>query len=101
LKYADTVTKKDCVQREKYDLISLLQYFPPSAPSVKVEFIAWPKWGKIKTQGEKISNLCPQLDFCALFSLTIKIIGEKHDIMSPIARIFFRVSHNFMKHCMI
>jgi hypothetical protein len=23
LKYSDTVTKKDCVQREKYDLISL------------------------------------------------------------------------------
>jgi hypothetical protein len=37
LKYADTVTKKDCVQREKYDLISLLPYFPPSTLSVKVE----------------------------------------------------------------
>jgi hypothetical protein len=29
MKYADTVTKKDCFQREKYDLISLLPYFPP------------------------------------------------------------------------
>jgi hypothetical protein len=37
LEYADTVPKKDCVQREKYDLISLLPYFPPSTPSVKVE----------------------------------------------------------------
>ena len=39
LKYADKVLsqKKICVQREKYDLISLLQYFPPSAPSVKVQ----------------------------------------------------------------
>ena len=33
----DIVTKKDCVQREKYDLISLLQYFPPSTQSVRVE----------------------------------------------------------------
>jgi hypothetical protein len=37
LKYADTVTKKDGVQREKYDLISILPYFPPSTSSVKVE----------------------------------------------------------------
>jgi hypothetical protein len=37
LKYADTVTKKDCVQWEKYHLISLLPYFCPSTPSVKVE----------------------------------------------------------------
>ncbi len=29
LEYADTVAKKDCVQREKYDLISLSPYFPP------------------------------------------------------------------------
>jgi hypothetical protein len=34
---SDTVTKKDCVQGEKYDLISLLQYFPPSTQSVRVE----------------------------------------------------------------
>jgi len=34
---SDTVTKEDCVQREKYDLISLLQYFPPSTQSVRVE----------------------------------------------------------------
>ena len=34
---SDTVTKKDWVQREKYDLISLLQYFPPSTQSVRVE----------------------------------------------------------------
>ena len=34
---SDIVTKKDCVQREKYDLIFLLQYFPPSTQSVRVE----------------------------------------------------------------
>ena len=34
---SDIDTKKDCVQREKYDLISLLQYFPPSTQSVRVE----------------------------------------------------------------
>ena len=34
---SDIVTKKDIVQREKYDLISLLQYFPPSTQSVRVE----------------------------------------------------------------
>jgi hypothetical protein len=39
--------------------------------------IAWPKGEKIKTQGEKISYIFPQSDFCALFSATIKIIGEK------------------------
>jgi hypothetical protein len=31
--------------------------------------------------------------------MTIKIIGEKYDILSPIACIFFQVSHNLMKHC--
>jgi hypothetical protein len=30
---------------------------------------------KIKTQGEKMSYIFPQLDFCALFSVTIKIIS--------------------------
>ena len=36
---SDTVTKKDCVQREKYDLISLLQNFPPSTSSVKEQLL--------------------------------------------------------------
>jgi hypothetical protein len=31
----------------------------------------------VRTQREKISYLFPQLDFCSLFSVTIKIIGEK------------------------
>jgi hypothetical protein len=39
--------------------------------------IAWPKGEKIKTQGEKISYIFPQLDFCALFGVTIEIIGGK------------------------
>jgi hypothetical protein len=43
--------------------------------------IAWPKGGKIKTQREKISYLFPQLDFCALFSMTIKKKGNKYDIV--------------------
>jgi hypothetical protein len=38
--------------------------------------IAWSN-GEKKTLGEKISYIFPQLDFCALFSVTIKIIGEK------------------------
>jgi hypothetical protein len=41
------------------------------------KIIAWPKEEKIKTLGEKISYIFPQFDFCALFSVTIKIIGEK------------------------
>ncbi len=42
------------------------------------KIIAWPKGVKIKTLGEKIiSYIFPQLDFCALFSVKIKIIGEK------------------------
>ena len=58
--------------------------FSPSTPPAKVEqLIAWPRrekmtqGEKIKTLGEKISYIFPQLDFCALFSVTIKIIGEK------------------------
>ena len=53
---SDIVTKKDCVQREKYDLISFLQYFPPSTQSVTVE----------KLLHGLISYIFPQLDFCAL-----------------------------------
>ncbi len=34
---SEIVTKKDCFRREKYDLISLLHYFPPSTQSVTVE----------------------------------------------------------------
>jgi hypothetical protein len=32
---------------------------------------------KIKTQGEKIPYIFPPLNFCALFSETVKIIGEE------------------------
>jgi hypothetical protein len=39
--------------------------------------IAWPKGEKLRHRGKKISYLFFQLDFCALFSVTIKIIGEK------------------------
>ena len=49
--------------------------------------IAWSN-GEKKTQGEKISYIFPQSDFCTHFSATIKIVGEKYDIMSPIACIF-------------
>ncbi len=51
--------------------------------------IAWPKGKKIKTQGEKISYIFPQLDFCALFSVTIKIIGEKIWYYVPYCLPFF------------
>jgi hypothetical protein len=77
LKYTDTVTKNDCVQQEKYDMISLLSYFPPSTPSVKVkQLLHGPRRKKIKTQGEKI-YIFPHLNFCALFSVKIKIVGGK------------------------
>jgi hypothetical protein len=43
--------------------------------------------GKKRQRGKKY-HIFPQLDFCTLFSATIKIIGEKYEIMSPIACIF-------------
>ncbi len=61
--------------------------------------IAWSKGEKIKTQGEKISYIFPQLDFCVLFSATIKIIGEKIWYYVPYCLFFSQVSHNFMKNC--
>jgi hypothetical protein len=45
--------KKDCVQREKYYLISLLPYFLPSTPSVKVEQLLHGLRGKNKDTGGK------------------------------------------------
>ena len=54
---------------------------------------------KIKTQGKKISYIFPQSEFCALFSATIKIIGEKIWFYVPYCLHFFQVSHNFMKNC--
>jgi hypothetical protein len=53
------------------------------------KIIAWPKGEKIKTLGEKISYIFPQLDFCALFSVTIKIIGEKIWYYVPYGLHFF------------
>ncbi len=50
---SDTVTNKDCVQREKYDLISLLQYFPPSTQSVRVEQLLHGLRGKKNKDTEK------------------------------------------------
>ncbi len=62
LKHANTVTEKDCVQREKYDLISLMPYFPPQYTVCDSRtIIAWPK-------GEKISYIFPPLEFCALLT---------------------------------
>ena len=78
LKYsAQILSQKKIVFSEK-NMISLLQYFPPSTQSVRVEkFLLGIRGKNIKTLGEKISYIFPQLDFCALFSVTIKIIGEK------------------------
>jgi hypothetical protein len=77
LKYTDTVTKKDCVQQEKYDLISLLLYFLPSTPSIKVKQLLHGLSGKkIKTQGKKYHIISPNWIF-VLFSVTVKIVGEK------------------------
>jgi hypothetical protein len=58
--------------------------------------IAWLKGGKNKDTGGKNIIYFPPVGFCALFSVTIKILGKKYDIMSPIASIFFQASHNFM-----
>ncbi len=38
----------------------------------------------MKTQGEKISYIFPQLDFCALFSVTIKKNRRKNMILCPL-----------------
>jgi hypothetical protein len=54
-----------------------LHFSPQYTVCESRKIIAWPKGEKIKTLGEKISYIFPQLDFCALFSVTIKIIGEK------------------------
>ena len=54
-----------------------LHFSPQYTVCESRKIIAWPKGEKIKTLGEKISYIFPQLDFCALFSMTIKIIGEK------------------------
>ncbi len=64
-----------------YDLISLVPYFSPSTPSVKLEELLHGLRGKNKDTGGKISHIFPQLDFCALFSVTIKIIEEKNMIL--------------------
>ncbi len=80
-----------------YDFISLLPYFPPMTPSLKVEHLLHGLMGKKKDTGGKISYIFPQSDFCALFSVTIKIIGEKIWYYVPYCLHFF--SHNFMKHC--
>ncbi len=68
-----------------YDMNSLLPYFRPSTPSVKVEqLLDGLKGEKIKIQGEKISYIFPQLDFCA------------HPLLPAF---FFQVSYNLMKNC--
>ena len=86
---SDTVTKKDCVQREKYDLISLLQFFPPYTVCESRTIIAWPKGEKIKTKGEKISYIFPSRIFVLFLTRQLKQQGKNYDIMSPIACIFF------------
>jgi hypothetical protein len=63
--------------------------FPQYTVCESRKIIAWPKGEKIKTQGGKISYIFQQLDFFALFTVTIKIIWEKYDNMSPVACIFF------------
>ena len=51
--------------------------------------LIWFNGEKIKTQGEKISYIFPQSDFCSLFSATIKIIGEKIWYYVPYCLHFF------------
>ncbi len=50
---SDIDTKKDSVRRETYDLISLLQYFPPSTQSVRVEILLHGLRGKKLRHWEK------------------------------------------------
>jgi hypothetical protein len=52
-------------------------FAPYYTVSERRTIIAWSNGENIKTQGDKISYIFPQSDFCALFSATIKIIGEK------------------------
>ncbi len=58
---------KNLTQRERI--------FFPSTPPVKIEqLIAWPKREKIKTQGEKISYIFPQLKYAD--TVTKKIVSS-------------------------
>ena len=66
-----------------------LHFSPQYTVCESRKIIAWPKGEKIKTLGEKISYIFPQLDFCALFSMTIKIIGEKIWYYVPYGLHFF------------
>ena len=59
--------KKDCVQREIYDLISLLQYFPPSTQSVRVEKLLHGLRGKNKDTGRKNIIYFPPVGFLCTF----------------------------------
>jgi hypothetical protein len=67
LKYTDTVTKKDCVQRAPQYTVCEIR-----------TIIAWPKGEKIKTQTEKILYIFPQFDF---WTLLILGIGEKISVL--------------------
>jgi hypothetical protein len=60
---SDIVTKKDCVQREKYDLISLLQEFPPSTQSVRVEKLLHGLRGKKRHWEKKYHIFSPSWIF--------------------------------------
>jgi hypothetical protein len=83
--------KKIVSSRKKFDLISLLPYFPQYTVSESSTIIAWLKGGKIKTQGEKFHIFSPSWIF-VLFSLTIKIIfghREKNTILCPLLPAFF------------
>jgi hypothetical protein len=52
--------KKDCVQQEKYDLISLLPYFPPQVTVCESRtIIARPKGEKNKDTGKNIIYFPP------------------------------------------
>ena len=86
---SDIVTKKDCVQREKYDLISLLQYFPPSTQSVRVEKLLHGLRGKNKDTGRKNIIYFPPVGFLCSVRVTIKIIGGKILYYVPYCLHFF------------
>ncbi len=64
-------------------------FSPYYTVSERRTIIAWSNGEKIKTQGEKISYIFPHWDFCALFSATIKIIGEKIWYYVPYCLHFF------------
>jgi hypothetical protein len=73
LKYADTVTKKIVSAGKIWFDFPLAIFSPQYTVCESRKIIAWPKGEKIKTQGEKISYIFPQLKYAD--TVTKKIVS--------------------------